>query len=325
MDLDSSQAVTWLMLIQPTIETRVTNEFYQESHKWPLLKSCEVELYTWNERFVFLTIKDKLSGSNFVHEVKIFNNINDTPKEEPVPENIIEWNKYLVNTLGLRKQDAVFIFPIDMFIKYKGSREISEKWNTFSNDHRKIWDKQINYILTKHFYFIKGLSLNEEFYLPPGYGFLVDECSAFFSDYPNYEKNVFIMTRFSKDNHLLNTLDAELRKVLRSHGLNPVRADDKMYMSDRNLWNNVCVYMLCCKLGIAILEDRVKDEFNPNVALEYGFRRALNRPTLLLADKGFRNLRADIVGTLREEFDITDIENTIQEPVERWLKEVKVI
>jgi nucleoside 2-deoxyribosyltransferase len=95
-----------------------------------------------------------------------------------------------------------------------------------------------------------------------------------------------------------------------------------MYLRDRNLWNNVCVYMNCCSKGIAILEDRIANEFNPNVAIEYGFMRALNKPVLLLADSGFRNLRADVIGTLREEFDITDIEGTIREPIERWIAEL---
>ena len=50
----------------------------------------------------------------------------------------------------------------------------------------------------------------------------------------------------------------------------------------------------------ALREVPVADKFNPNVALEYGFMRALNKPTLLLADVGFRSLRADMIGTLRE-------------------------
>ncbi|MDQ3660012.1 MAG: hypothetical protein M3454_02915 [Actinomycetota bacterium] len=131
------------------------------------------------------------------------------------------------------------------------------------------------------------------------------------------------MTRLG-GHRLLKELDSKLRSVLRDHDLNPVRADDKMYMPDRNLWNNVCVYMCCCKYGIAILEDRVANEFNPNVALEYGFMRALNKPTLLLVDEGFRSLRADIVGTLREPFDITDIEGTIEIPITTWLRELSI-
>ena len=164
-----------------------------------------------------------------------------------------------------------------------------------------------------------------DFFLPPGYQFLQEECSRFFQDHPNFNKNIFIMTRFSPGNKLLEKLDNTIRVILKSYGLNPVRADDKMYMRDRNLWNNVCVYMNCTKYGIAILEDRIADEFNPNVALEYGFMRALNKPTLLLADVGFRNLRADVIGTLRETFDITDIEDSLKDPISRWLREVDLI
>ena len=159
------------------------------------------------------------------------------------------------------------------------------------------------------------------FFIPPGYVFLSRECERFFVDHPGYDKNVFVMARFDSTSKFSLTLDQEVRKVLRQRGFDPVRADDKVYMPDRNLWNNVCVYMLCCGRGVAILEDRVADEFNPNVALEYGFMRALNKPALLLTDRAFRNLRADIIGTLRETFDLTDIEATVPAAIERWLRD----
>jgi len=66
----------------------------------------------------------------------------------------------------------------------------------------------------------------------------------------------------------------------------------------------------------------VADKFNPKVVLEYGFMHALNKPTLLLADVGLRSLRVDMVGTLREQFGITDIKGSIKKPVEKWLKEL---
>jgi hypothetical protein len=158
--------------------------------------------------------------------------------------------------------------------------------------------------------------------LPAGYEELQPECDRFLGDHPDYEHNVFIMTRFDGSNRLLKQLDQELRRTLCLHGLNALRADDKMYPMDRQLWKNVCIYMLCCKYGIAVLEDRVRDEFNPNVALEYGFMRALNKPALLLKDVGFRNLRADIIGTLNAEFDITDITATLTPAVEQWIRDL---
>jgi hypothetical protein len=166
--------------------------------------------------------------------------------------------------------------------------------------------------------------MSMKFTLPRGYAYLRADCERFFADYPHYDRNVFIMTRFDDRDGLLRKLDEQLRKALCRHGLVGVRADDRMYPSDDQLWKNVCVYMLCCKYGVAVLEDRAKDEFNPNVALEYGFMRALDKRTLLLTDLGFRNLRADIVGTVREQFDITDLAGTLAAPIERWIRSLGV-
>jgi hypothetical protein len=157
--------------------------------------------------------------------------------------------------------------------------------------------------------------------LPAGYRELAPDCRKFMQDHPDYERNVFIMTRFVPENRLLGELDEELRRALCRRGLNGVRADDRVYPVDQQLWKNVCVYMLCCAGGVAILEDRVRDEFNPNVALEYGFMRALDKPTLLLKDVGFRNLRADILGTLHGEFDITDVARTLPGPIDQWVRD----
>ncbi|MBX3687023.1 MAG: hypothetical protein KF909_12860 [Rhodocyclaceae bacterium] len=166
--------------------------------------------------------------------------------------------------------------------------------------------------------------MNDDFQLPPGYAHLRPDCEQFFRDHPDYDRNVFIMTRFDAGNRLLAQLDEELRRALCREGLNGLRADDRMYPRDRQLWTNVCVYMLCCKYGLAVLEDRIKDEFNPNVALEYGFMRALDKPTLLLADVGFRNLRADIVGTLREPFDIVDMSTSLPSAIANWSRDLGV-
>jgi hypothetical protein len=157
--------------------------------------------------------------------------------------------------------------------------------------------------------------------MPPLHGSyrqLERDCGSFLQEHPDYERNVFIMTRFVEGDHLLDKLDEELRRALCRRGLNPVRADDRVVASDDQLWTNVCVYMLCCASGVAVLEDRLKDELNPNVALEYGFMRALDKPVLLLKDKGFRNTRADILGAVHSVFDITDLANTLQPAIGTW-------
>jgi hypothetical protein len=123
------------------------------------------------------------------------------------------------------------------------------------------------------------------------------------------------MTKFDDKNVRLTEILSELRTILKRYGYNPFRADDKMYLADRDMWNNVCVYMLCCKQGIALLENHSRQEYNPNVAIEYGFMRALNKRTLLLRDSGFPRDRADIAGKEMLSFEIENKE-TIREPVE---------
>ena len=46
--------------------------------------------------------------------------------------------------------------------------------------------------------------------------------------------------------------------------------------------------------------------------------RALGKPVLLLKEKRM-SPRADIIGTLLEEFDILNIEKTIADAIERWI------
>lgn len=289
----------------------------QEIHRWPLLRQFNYEAYIWKATYLVLVLKDKLSGiaSGLVQPKPLEDP--DAPQSAPEPSNIRMWLDYLWRKYALRPCDFAIIFRI-----VDQGLSVKHDCSHWSPAEQEMWSEQVEQNLQRHFYYLKGFDVNGDFFLPPGYGFLANECEAFFKDHPSYSQNVFIMTRFVPGNRLLESLDGELRSVLRAHGLDPVRADDKMYMPDRNLWNNVCVYMICCKYGIAILEDRIADEFNPNVALEYGFMRALNKRALLLADTGFRNLRADVIGTLREVFDITDIDGTIKAPVQRWLKEI---
>jgi hypothetical protein len=161
--------------------------------------------------------------------------------------------------------------------------------------------------------------------MPPLHGSYRDldsDCRKFLQLHPSYERNVFIMTRFLPGDELLEELDQELRRALCRRGLNGVRADDRMFPIDRQLWKNVCVYMLCCASGVAILEDRLADEFNPNVALEYGFMRALDKPTLLLKDKLFRNQRADIMGTVHGEFNLGALAKTLPPAIDQWVRDL---
>jgi len=164
--------------------------------------------------------------------------------------------------------------------------------------------------------------------IPYGFTKLEESIRKFYSDKQrhccDYNKNVFIMTRFLPRNPQLEEIDCTLRNSLATHGLYAHRADDNCYMTDRNLWDNVCTYMICCKYGVAVLEDIIQEEFNPNVALEYGFMRGLGKHTLLLKEKRFHP-RADILGTLYSEFDMLNINTTIDNAINQWVKEMDII
>lgn len=312
-------APTWAFALQETLSRVVQEKFEAQKHRWPILKAFNFEGYQYRDSHLVIILRDKISGIPSGSEAKDFDE-QDCHLSPPSVANIEEWLQFIFRKFHLRNSDAAVIVPITDI-----GGTVEDQFGKWSEDDKLMWHRQIQHVVTIHFYHLKGFDLNNGFFLSPGYQFLADDCSRFFQDHPEYEKNVFIMTRFVPGNRLLEELDHELRACLRSLSYNPLRADDKMYLRDRNLWNNVCVYMQCCSHGIAILEDRIADEFNPNIAIEYGFMRALNKPVLLLADSGFRNLRADVIGTLRGQFDITDISGSIRKPIEKWISELSMI
>ncbi|MGV9253245.1 hypothetical protein [Streptomyces sp. NPDC003697] len=312
----------WSFALQGVMRNLVESNFPNELHRWPLLQTFDVEVYGPQPGSRVFVFRDK-APSSAPPSISSGGDAMEWPIGAPAVGAVdlsTDYRKLLgdIRThFALRDKDAVFIIP------EMDGVNIEDDWaNHWPAPLHSILDAQTECNILTHFHFIKGLSGVGNFALPPGYESLAEACQKFFHDHPCYEKNVFLMTRFDASNRLLVELDVELRRVLRAAGYDPVRADDKVYVADRNLWNNVCTYMLCCKQGVAILEDRAKDEFNPNVALEYGFMRALNRNVLLFADVGFRNLRADIIGTLREEFDITDIAGTVEPSLERWIRDL---
>lgn len=309
----------WAFAFSESLERIVENSFPHDTYRWPTLCNFKAEFYIWQSNFFIVILRNKMGGLPYIGKII---NLEDNlaPKDSPSLDNLIEWHNYLREKFALKAKDFEIIIPL-----IDSGKEIEDDWKLWPEEFKELWHKQVEYLVERYYYWLKGVSIMNEFYIPPGYGFLNEECFAFLKDHPNYNKNIFIITRFDSDSKLLVKLDEQIRRALSSNGLESVRADDRMYMPDRNLWNNVCVYMICCKYGIAILEDRIKDEFNPNVALEYGFMRALNKPVLLLADTGFRNLRADIIGTLRETFDITDIDGTIHPPIQKWLRDLNLL
>lgn len=70
-----------------------------------------------------------------------------------------------------------------------------------------------------------------------------------------------------------------------------------------NLWENVECHMLACARGIAIVEDKFNPRLNPNVAMEWGWMRAMNKPVLYLVEKSIAIAPADVAGLIQSRFD----------------------
>lgn|SRR5262249_50903888 len=73
-----------------------------------------------------------------------------------------------------------------------------------------------------------------------------------------------------------------LHTALHRYGMNLLRADHKAY--SESLWENVTLYMSACDLGIAVFEQLVEKDYNPNVSLELGHMLASGKKVLLLKD-----------------------------------------
>jgi hypothetical protein len=138
-----------------------------------------------------------------------------------------------------------------------------------------------------------------------------------------YEDSVFVMTKYPDPKRPLVT-DAQLKRVIdavstavAANRYVPRVASDKDY--HRHLWDNVELYMLGCRRGIAIVQDKAKRELNPNVAIEWGWMLGLNRGVLYLVEKDFKRERADWTGMIKYEFDWNNPEPDIATAVRKFL------
>ena len=229
----------------------------------------------------------------------------------------------ILEALEFDQRSALLVIP---YYPEKVNLPIQDYFKTWSEVEKKSWRVQMEgNFLRQQQVFMGFPRLEHAPLVPPGYEHLTQPLSLFLQDNPDYPHNVFLMTRFADHPSLLQAIDV-LRGVLKRHGYYGLRADDKAYVSvaERYLWNNVCVYMIGCSRGIVVLEDVVQDDFNPNIAIEYGFLRALNKPVLVLRDRNFKRLAADVSGIIYETFDLLKPSDTLREPVGKWLRETEM-
>nr|VFJ44777.1 MAG: hypothetical protein BECKFM1743C_GA0114222_100169 [Candidatus Kentron sp. FM]VFJ52137.1 MAG: hypothetical protein BECKFM1743A_GA0114220_100984 [Candidatus Kentron sp. FM]VFK07626.1 MAG: hypothetical protein BECKFM1743B_GA0114221_100465 [Candidatus Kentron sp. FM] len=152
--------------------------------------------------------------------------------------------------------------------------------------------------------------------------------------YPDSDRHVFVMMKFPEGNSkkrtqkdkILNAIFERIANVCHKRfGLTAVRAD-KLDASNI-VWQNAQVHALGCSYGIAVLENKHTDEFNPNIAMEAGFMEGIGHRVLLLVEETFPHNRADIHGRISESFrwgDGKDELETIDKSVTKWFDNQKV-
>lgn len=190
----------------------------------------------------------------------------------------------------------------------------------FETEERIVFDKP-QYDARVAFYIVPEILRRPVMPLEPPIE-IKESFERFKSDYPDPAKVAFIMMQFGKTK-AHNEIVKAIKKVLDSHAISGVKADDKQYHDD--LFPNVMTYLYGCGLGIAVFERIEAEEFNPNVSLEVGYMFALKKPVCLLKDRTLKILHTDLVGKLYKAFDPQDPIKTIPNEITQWLSDKGII
>jgi hypothetical protein len=144
---------------------------------------------------------------------------------------------------------------------------------------------------------------------------------SFLRSCPVNKKNVFIMMRY-QDTKQFKEIETAIITSLTRSGLNAHLAKDHQFLPV-NLWDNICIYMLACDFGIAVFEEIDSREFNPNIAIEVGFMKALGKECLLLKDKRMLQMPTDFCGHLYRAFDTYHIKKSISGEISNWIEDLR--
>lgn len=145
---------------------------------------------------------------------------------------------------------------------------------------------------------------------------LENDLRRFLEDHPEPSRNVFVMMRFANTVQMHQIYES-IKKALAELGMTAVRADDRDYTGE--LWSNIEVYLTGCQYGIAVFEDVEQRDYNPNVSLELGYLMGRGKRTLLLKEKRLPRVPSDVVHRLYKEFDIFDIDTSLNREIKRWI------
>lgn len=251
--------------------------------------------------------------------------------EHSVTDTNVVSSQWMASDIGTARAYGKFIIPLIIGKETRIPELINDTFCIIEQDSARIREvaKKIDEATRTHIdKKAKELNLN----LPVGYQHLASHVLRFQEKIP-YDKSVFVMMKFpdriNMDETSLNLLTDiwdEIVQTLSTYGLFARRADKGEYHDQ--LWENICVNILGCRYGIAILEDRAAAELNPNVTLEYGFMKALNRNVVLFRDINFKHDRADLTGKLAKSFEI-DTNRKLDKPsltkaIQDWLLDMGI-
>jgi nucleoside 2-deoxyribosyltransferase len=134
-------------------------------------------------------------------------------------------------------------------------------------------------------------------------------------------KTAFIMMSFENSSPHAAIAKA-IRDTLRPLGITALRADDFEFHD--NLYDNIRTYMHGCDFGIAVIERISTQSFNPNIALEVGYMKALNKPVCILKDKSMPIIQTDLLGALYREFDCHKASSSIKAALNEWAGSIMI-
>lgn len=166
---------------------------------------------------------------------------------------------------------------------------------------------------------IKFLTNNPEFqerYVPKIIPPIQESLKKYKTDFPGLKKTAFIMMRFGETVEHAKIFEA-IRTVLMKNNICGLRADTLSYHED--VYYNILTYLHGCDLGIAVFEVIEDPKYNPNVAFEVGYLKALGKSVCLLKEKSLERLPTDLIGKNYNQFDINNCETTIDIQLNEWL------
>jgi hypothetical protein len=139
-----------------------------------------------------------------------------------------------------------------------------------------------------------------------------------------FEHNVFLMTRFPKDEKETGLPDpvqrviGATREALRHHGLTLHLASDRNL--DDELFGNIAGHIWACKYGVGLFETRFGEEYNDNLQIEIGAMLMTGRRCALLRDRDTPDMSTDFIGHIYKPVDFDDL-SAVSSTVHLWVAE----